>query len=176
MNADERIKDEAENIISIWGDRSGDNLQDILNEDDMTTDIINLVKMFVNLAAFERNKKGLKTIIAGSRDIGSQIARKYISQAVKDSGFNITEVVSGGARGIDHMGEMYAYGNSLDLKVFPANWNEHGKAAGPIRNQEMAKYADALIAIWDGKSRGTKNMINNAKKAGLEVFVYEVGL
>ena len=116
----------------------------------------------------------MKTIIAGSRDITRYIARKCIVQAVEDSGFEITEVVSGGARGVDHMGEMYAYVHCLDWKIFPADWNQYGRSAGMIRNKQMADYADALIAIWDGKSKGTKGMIDIAKRKGLKVFVYEV--
>jgi hypothetical protein len=55
--------------------------------------------------------------------------------------------------------------------VFPADWKTHGKAAGPIRNRQMAKNAEALIALWDGNSRGTKNMIETATKLGLKVYV-----
>lgn len=55
---------------------------------------------------------------------------------------------------------------------FPADWNAHGKAAGPIRNQQMAQEADVLIAFWDGKSRGTKDMIEKATRAGLDMHVY----
>lgn len=82
------------------------------------------------------------------------------------------EVVSGKARGADTLGERYAKENLYPVKEFPADWNTHGRSAGPIRNKEMADYADGLIAFWDGQSRGTKNMIDTAKKLGLEVKVF----
>lgn len=113
----------------------------------------------------------MKTIIAGSREITQY---GIVFQAAEDfylAGHEITEVVSGGARGIDRLGERYAKEEKIPLKVFPADWNTHGKAAGHIRNLQMAQYADALIAIWDGKSRGTKNMIDNATNNGLIIFV-----
>src|SRR5690606_6698690 len=74
------------------------------------------------------------------------------------------EIVSGGARGADLLGEAYAKEHNYPLKKFPAKWGVHGKAAGPIRNQEMAEYSNALIAFWDEKSKGTKSMIDLARK------------
>ena len=111
----------------------------------------------------------MKTIIAGSREIDDFA---IVSQAVQDSGFEITEVVSGTARGIDTQGEAWASLNSIPIKRFPANWKEYGKGAGHKRNAEMAYYADALIAIWDGSSPGTRNMINEAAKRSLKVYVH----
>lgn len=113
----------------------------------------------------------MKVIIAGSRTITREL---IIVDAVHASKFEIIEVVSGGARGVDKLGERYAESLNLPLKRLPANWNKYGLKAGYLRNVEMANYADALIAVWDGKSRGTKMMIDIAKKKGLKVFVYEV--
>lgn len=110
----------------------------------------------------------MKTIIAGSRNITNYEALQH---AVTKSQFTITEVVSGGARGADKLGEDYAHNNSLQLTTMPADWNAHGKRAGYLRNEEMANYAEALIALWDGHSSGTKHMINLAKRKGLKVFV-----
>ena len=59
-----------------------------------------------------------------------------------------------------------------EIRTFPANWAEFGKGAGLIRNKKMAKYADALIAFWDGKSKGTKNMIQQAEEFGLKIRIY----
>jgi ABC-type enterochelin transport system substrate-binding protein len=81
------------------------------------------------------------------------------------------EVVSGGARGVDALGERYAKEKGHSVKLFPADWDKHGKAAGPIRNEEMAKYADGLVAFWDGSSRGTASMIKKAEKHNLEIKV-----
>lgn len=111
----------------------------------------------------------MKTIIAGSRHIKDAA---IVCKAVELSKFEITEVVSGGAPGVDTAGEAIAETMGLPLKVFPAKWEIHGRAAGPIRNQQMAEYADALIAVWDGKSKGTKDMIDRASEQGLAVFVY----
>ena len=116
----------------------------------------------------------MKVIIAGSRTITKL---SDVIWAVVHSGFygKITEVVSGKAKGVDNLGETWAYYNDIPVKSFPADWNEHGRSAGYKRNAQMAAYADALIAIWDGESKGTKHMIDIAKKKGLKVFVYYVG-
>jgi hypothetical protein len=113
----------------------------------------------------------MKVIIAGSRTIREY---QWVQDAVQDSGFSITEVVSGGAGGVDRLGERYAFDLDIPLKRFPADWGKHGKAAGPIRNGQMAEYAEALIAIHDGESRGTADMIRQAEKAGLLVYVKTV--
>ena len=110
----------------------------------------------------------MKTIIAGSRGINDY---SIVRQAILESRFEITEIVSGGAYGVDTLGERYARENNIPIKRFLPDWNKYGKKAGILRNQEMGDYADALIAIWDGKSRGTKFMIDYAKKKGLRVFV-----
>ncbi|MEA1980842.1 MAG: hypothetical protein U9N54_07710, partial [candidate division Zixibacteria bacterium] len=75
-------------------------------------------------------------------------------------------------KGVDKLGEEYAEQNYIPLLKFPANWNKYGKRAGYVRNEEMANNADALIAIWDGKSKGTNHMINIAKKKGLLVAIF----
>lgn len=113
----------------------------------------------------------MKTVIAGSRGITS---RKVVDEAIQASGFTISEVVSGGARGVDRLGEDWAEENKVPVKRFLAKWAEYGKAAGPIRNRHMADYAEALIAIWDGESKGTLNMITQAKCRGLHVYVHVV--
>lgn len=114
----------------------------------------------------------MKTIIAGSRDITAfEILDQVMGYAYQE-GIIVTEVVSGGARGVDQLGEQWAKKMNQPLKIFPADWKTHGKVAGFIRNGEMAKYADALVAIWDGESKGTKHMITTAAKEGLKLFVY----
>lgn len=113
----------------------------------------------------------MRVIIAGSRTVTNYEA---LLSAIRDSGFVISEVVSGGAAGADALGERWALENSVPLRKFPADWATHGRAAGPIRNTEMAQYADALIAIWDGASRGTANMISTANRRGLRVHLHPV--
>lgn len=110
----------------------------------------------------------MKIIIAGGRDFDNYL---LLLEAVVKSGFDVTEVVSGGAPGADTLGELFARDMDLPMKRFPADWNRHGRAAGPIRNGEMAEYGDALIAMWDGVSTGTANMIKQATERGLKVYV-----
>lgn len=114
----------------------------------------------------------MKVIIAGSRDVTFPLL--HVVRAVDESGWMITEVVSGCARGVDEHGEQWAKRRDIPVKRFPADWDRHGRAAGPIRNRQMAQYADALIAIWDGKSRGTKNMIDEMNKCGKPVLIRRV--
>lgn len=111
----------------------------------------------------------MKTIIAGGRNITNY---SLVLSAIEESEFEITEVVSGMAPGVDTLAIDYAKDNHLPLREFHADWNQYKRAAGPIRNRNMAEYADALIAIWDGESRGTKNMIEEATKRKLKVYVY----
>ena len=110
----------------------------------------------------------MKTIIAGGRDITDY---QLVLDAIKESQFAISTVVCGGAKGVDSLGERYATEMNLQLNMFIPDWDTHGRAAGPIRNRKMAENAEALIAVWDGKSRGTKNMIETARKLGLLVYV-----
>jgi hypothetical protein len=110
----------------------------------------------------------MKTIIAGSRGISKF---STVERCIIASGFHITEVVSGTARGVDQLGEEWASCYQIPIKRFPADWNKYGKSAGYKRNVQMAEYANALIAIWDGESKGTKHMIDIAKNKELKVFV-----
>jgi len=113
----------------------------------------------------------MKIIIAGSRGITSA---NLVYQAIEQSGFKFDEVVSGGAAGVDELGEDWAETSNIPVKVFPANWYKHGKAAGPLRNQTMACYADALVAVWDGESLGTYNMILEMQYRNKPVKVFLV--
>jgi len=110
----------------------------------------------------------MKVIIAGGRNIVSLNVARHV---IKDSGFIITEVVSGTARGADQLGEEYADNNGIPIKPFEPDWTKYGKRAGFIRNADMGNYAQGLIALWDGKSRGTKHMIDYATKKELKVYV-----
>jgi glycerophosphoryl diester phosphodiesterase len=75
---------------------------------------------------------------------------------------------------VDRLGETYAVRNKLPIAKFPADWDKWGKPAGYIRNKEMAQYADALVAVWNGESKGTKHMIDLAKEQGLKVHIHYV--
>lgn len=109
----------------------------------------------------------MRVIVAGSRNIKEMA---LVEKAIAASGFKVTELVSGNARGVDLIGEVWAIVRNVPVKRFPANWNI-GLQAGHLRNQQMAEYASALVAVWDGKSTGTRDMIERATKLGLKVYV-----
>ena len=111
----------------------------------------------------------MRTIIAGSRE-GFDYAD--VLCAVHECGWSVTTVISGNARGVDSLGERFANHRQIPCEIYPANWNLHGKSAGYKRNELMATKAEALIALWDGESRGTKHMINIAKRQGLRIYIY----
>jgi hypothetical protein len=113
----------------------------------------------------------MKVIIAGSRTIKNL---DDVVEAVRLSDFVIDEVVSGTARGADQLGEQYADILGIPIKRMPADWNKYGRSAGIKRNEEMGKYADALVAIWDGRSKGARHMIDFMTKIGKPNFVYIV--
>ena len=114
-----------------------------------------------------------KAIIAGGRHFDDYNLVKercdfFLSEKMK---CHQVIIISGHASGADSLGERYASEHGLKTELHPADWKAHGKAAGSIRNKEMAEVADALIAFWDGASRRTKNMIDTAKSKGLKVVV-----
>jgi len=117
----------------------------------------------------------MRCIIAGSRTITDW---QLVAAAVAASGFHVTEVVSGGARGVDVLGERWARRRGIRIRRFPADWERYGRSGGYRRNAEMATYAaaedGALIAVWDGVSRGTGHMIDLARQHGLAVYVHRV--
>lgn len=114
----------------------------------------------------------IKIIVAGGRDLDDQeFADQNLDYVLSDCQQEELEFVCGEAKGADECGKRYALRRGKKVKSFPANWSLNGKAAGPIRNEEMARYADVLIAFWDGVSRGTKDMINRAQQHGLIVLV-----
>lgn len=119
----------------------------------------------------------MKVIIAGSRSI---IQKYWITKAVRlflneqqKTKEDISEVVSGNANGVDKLGEDWANAFNKPIKIFKPDWNKFGKTAGILRNIEMGDYADALIAIWDGKSKGTKHMISYMELLQKPVFVLQ---
>lgn len=111
----------------------------------------------------------MKTIIAGSRGI-TEI--EEVRKAIEESGFEITEVVSGTARGVDTLGEQWAKENGIPIVRFPPDWNKDGKAAGGIRNSDMAVYGEALVAVMKKpKTNGTRDMIAKARLRKLKYHV-----
>ena len=112
----------------------------------------------------------MRTIIAGSRGLGYPDLVRAL-EACPWAG-EISSVVSGRARGIDAAGEAWARLRGLPVDLHPALWEAEGRAAGYLRNARMSLVADALVAVWDGSSRGTQHMIGEARARGLRVFVH----
>jgi hypothetical protein len=114
----------------------------------------------------------MRTIIAGSRGLG------YIDMlnAIGTCPFTPTTVISGNAVGIDRAGEVWARLHRMPLECYPADWATWGRSAGYKRNELMASKAEALIAVWDGQSKGTKHMIDIASAKGLVVHVHVVSI
>lgn len=112
-----------------------------------------------------------RVIIAGGRDFDDyDLVVSTMDKLLQ----NITEpitIVCGMARGADTLGERYAISKEYEVARFSADWGKFGKAAGYKRNEKMAQNADALVAFWDGSSRGTKHMIDLAHKYNLRVRV-----
>src|SRR5665213_2705728 len=109
----------------------------------------------------------MRVIIAGSRCL---LDFSVVEAAIKNSEFKITEVVSGMCTGPDLLGERWAAIYNVPVIRFPADWNRYGRAAGPIRNKQMADHAQALIACYDGVSRGTASMIKLAREKNLKIY------
>ena len=117
----------------------------------------------------------MKLIIAGGRNFDDYALLTNEVETVI-VGESHVEIVSGGAKGADRLGEFFAIDHDLDIKRFPADWDKHGKAAGYKRNSDMADYADTCICFWDGKSKGTGHMIQLAKNKGLKLTVIVYGV
>ena len=113
----------------------------------------------------------MKTIVAGGRD---GINAYLVEKAINAADWEITTLVCGMARGVDSHAYNWAKRKGVPIEEYPADWDRYKKAAGHIRNAEMADNAEALIAIWDGESPGTGGMIGVAEKKGLKVLVVKI--
>lgn len=114
-----------------------------------------------------------KVIIAGGRDFNDyNLLKDKVNKILKEKRLthNIV-IVSGCARGADTLALRYASENVLNVEEYPADWEKYGKKAGYLRNAQMAEVSDALIAFWDGESKGTKHMIDLATEKGLDIRV-----
>lgn len=110
----------------------------------------------------------MRTIVAGSRTICDY---EFIKNKLDKCPWKITTVLSGTARGVDKLGEQWARENKIPIHRYPAEWDIYGKGAGFRRNMEMAAEADALVAVWDGESSGTKHIINECIRNRLNVLI-----
>lgn len=113
----------------------------------------------------------MRTIIAGSR---TGVGIEDVEAAIQTCPFLITTVLCGMARGADMCGWFIAVRRGWKIEEYPADWKTHGNRAGLLRNEEMASKAEALIAVWNGVSKGTAHMIATAVKAGLLVHIHKV--
>lgn len=112
-----------------------------------------------------------RVIIAGGRSFSDYERLKRVMDHLLSKTKEEIVIVCGKARGADSLGEQYAKEKGYEVRYFPADWKGLGKSAGYKRNEQMAQNADALVAFWDGQSRGTKHMIDLAGKYGLDVRV-----
>lgn len=114
-----------------------------------------------------------KLIIAGGRDFSDyeKMKGEVRSFIVEHEIKNTPMIISGNANGADKLGERLAIEERMALQIFPADWGRYGRGAGHVRNSKMAKEANGCIVFWDGKSKGTKSMIEKATKKGLDLKV-----
>lgn len=111
-----------------------------------------------------------RLIIAGGRDFNDySLLETEINSFLIENNLDKDNcaIVSGHAKGADELGELFARRNGFELLLFKANWTLYGKSAGMFRNVQMAKNSTHCLAFWDGQSRGTKHMIDMAKKYGI---------
>lgn len=120
----------------------------------------------------------VRLIIAGTRDADHEQARAALRRGFDELELYpelIAAIATGESGVVDRLGKVYATHHQIWHEPFPANWDAIGKAAGPLRNAAMATWAaddnGVLVAVWDGKSRGTADMILAAHRCGLEVHV-----
>lgn len=113
----------------------------------------------------------MRIVVSGGRNITDV---KTVERGL-DGHFGCKDIViTGGCRGVDQIAHYYASRFFVKTEVHTAAWEKYGKAAGPIRNREMIKDADILIAFWDGESRGTKDAIDLANEYGVETHIYYI--
>lgn len=113
----------------------------------------------------------MRVLVCGSRHFNDY---KLLKEVLEN--YDITEIISGHARGADSLGEVFATEKQIPKRIFPADWDQYGKRAGPIRNTQMLREGlpELVLAFRGPNSRGTQNMIDQARKAGVEVVVVEI--
>jgi hypothetical protein len=114
----------------------------------------------------------MKLIVAGNRELTDYAVVKTAIDEIIASGVIITAIIDGAASGVDNLASRYALEHGMENIRIPAEWGLYHRGAGPVRNRRMAEMGDALLAIWDGRSRGTKNMIASARQKGLPVYIH----
>ena len=113
----------------------------------------------------------MKLIIAGSRGFSDY---QQVCEVLREHQQQITQVITGGARGADRLGYRWAWKHQVQHQLFRANWERFGKSAGVRRNHQMAQAGDVLVAFWDGRSPGTAHMVQCMRQLGKPVVVIRV--
>lgn len=117
--------------------------------------------------------RNVKLVIVGSRTFNDyRLAENIINHIAVEYGYKYIEIVSGGARGADAIGERYADNNGITKKIIPVDWNRWGKRAGFIRNVDIIDNCDICICFWDGENHGTKHDIDLCVKKHKPCFIY----
>lgn len=116
----------------------------------------------------------MRTIVAGSRGVSSFELVEWVCLSAfwQWQEPRPEHILCGLARGVDALGEKFAHKYKIPVKYYPADWAGYGRSAGHVRNMEMSRNADALIAIWDGASPGTKHMIDMARARHIETYIH----
>lgn len=109
----------------------------------------------------------MKVAVIGSRDLMVNNLAEYLPP-------NITEIVSGGAKGIDFCARRYAETNGVKLTEFLPEYEKYKRSAPLKRNIQIIEYSDLVLAFWDGESRGTKYVIDNCKKRGVPIKIIRI--
>ena len=117
----------------------------------------------------------MKIVVGGCRDFCDyEVLREFLDTLLAGTDISNVTILSGGCRGADMLAEQYAAEHGIPVERHPAEWDKYGRAAGIHRNREMVDEADKVVAFWDGKSRGTKSLIEYAKKCGKKIEVKEI--
>ncbi len=116
----------------------------------------------------------MKLAIVGSRSFFNYDAfKETLEDYLSENKIFPTLVISGGAGGVDSLAALWAKEMSIPITVYKADWNKHGKAAGPLRNTTIVDSADKVVAFWDGISRGTQDSINKAKTSKKLLIIFD---
>ena len=117
----------------------------------------------------------IKITVGGCRDFtDSEYIFKCLDEYIKELRDEEIIIISGHCCGVDAIAEKYADEKGFKTMIFPAQWDKYGRAAGPVRNKQMVEASDAVIAFWDGKSLGTKSLIDLAKKSDKNLTVFKI--
>lgn len=135
------------------------------------------MKPLRRLVGYYKSKKlmlSMNILVCGSRNIKDKdVIYECIENAIQEIDCDDMKLISGDANGVDKISQDWAKDNNVKIDIYQPNWNKYGKAAGPIRNSQMIKNADFVVAIWDEESSGTKDTIIKAKEHNITHIVFD---